>query len=125
MIEIKSNYVCKGEATMTSDNNTIATRYKAFAFFFTVFIMFSSTDVHAAAAGGGGALFGSLTSFLQALEALLTGTWARIVAIIAVVFLGFGWMTGRISWAIAGSIIGGIILVFGAAAIVDSINGSI
>ena len=71
------------------------------------------------------ALFDSGTNFLSALETLLTGTWARIIAIIAVVFLGFGWMSGRISWPVAGSIIGGIILVFGATAIVDGISGSI
>jgi len=71
------------------------------------------------------ALFDSGTNFLTALETLLTGTWARITAIIAVVFLGFGWMSGRVSWPVAGSIIGGIILVFGATAIVDGINGAI
>ena len=124
-ITIRSN-ACKGEATMTSGNSTIITRYMALAFLCTAFILFSSTDAWAqAAGGGGGALFGSLTNFLNALQTLLTGTWARIVAIIAVVILGFGWMTGRISWYIAGSVIGGIILVFGAAAIVDSISGSI
>lgn len=124
-INIRSNYVCKGEATMTSENGIIVTRYMALAFLCTVFIIFSSTDALAQTTGGGGALFGSLTNFLNALQTLLTGTWARIVAIIAVVILGFGWMTGRISWYIAGSVIGGIILVFGAAAIVDSISGSI
>lgn len=109
---------------MTS-NNTI-TQYMTLAILCSIFLIFSSSDALAqAASGGSGALFGSLTNFLTALETLLTGTWARIVAIIAVVFLGFGWMSGRISWAIAGSIIGGIILVFGAAAIVDSISGSI
>ncbi len=71
------------------------------------------------------ALFDSGTNFLQALETLLTGTWARITAIIAIVVLGFGWMTGRISWHVAGAVVGGIVLVFGAAAIVDGISGSI
>jgi len=71
------------------------------------------------------ALFDSGTNFLQALETLLTGTWARIITIIAIVFLGFAWMSGRISWPIAGSTIGGIILVFGSAAIVDGISGAI
>ena len=71
------------------------------------------------------ALFASGTNFLEALESLLTGTWARIAAIIAIVILGFGWMMGRISWHVAGAVVGGIILVFGAAAIVDGISGSI
>lgn len=119
------NSACKGEATMTSYKNINVVRIITFSFFCIVFITLSSPEAHAAASGGSGALFGSLTNFLNALQTLLTGTWARIVAIIAVVILGFGWMTGRISWYIAGSVIGGIILVFGAAAIVDSISGSI
>ncbi|MGH1379146.1 MAG: TrbC/VirB2 family protein [Alphaproteobacteria bacterium] len=112
---------------MTSYKNINMIRIITFSFFCIVFITLSSPEAHAAASGGGGggALFGSLTNFLNALQDLLTGTWARIIAIIAVVILGFGWMTGRISWYIAGSVIGGIILVFGAAAIVDSISGSI
>lgn len=71
------------------------------------------------------ALFDSGTNFLGALQDLLTNTWARIIAIIAVVFLGFAWMFGRISWQLAASVIGGIILIFGAPAIVDSIASSI
>lgn len=71
------------------------------------------------------ALFDSGTNFLTALENLLTSTWARIIAIIGVVFLGFAWMFGRISMQLALSVIGGVILVFGAPAIVDSISGSL
>ncbi len=71
------------------------------------------------------ALFDSGTNFLQALQDLLTNTWARIIAIIAVVCLGILWMTGRMPWYTAGSVITGIILVFGAPAIVDSVASSI
>lgn len=71
------------------------------------------------------ALFDSGTNFLNALQSLLTSTWARIIAIIAVVFLGFAWMFGRISWQILVAVVGGIILVFGAPAIVDSISRSL
>ena len=71
------------------------------------------------------ALFDSGTNFLEALQNLLTSTWARIIAIIAVVFLGFAWMFGRISMQLAVSVIGGLILVFGAPAIVDSVAGSL
>ncbi len=71
------------------------------------------------------ALFDSGTNFLTALQNLLTNTWARIIAIIAVIGLGILWMTGRLAWGIAASVIGGIILVFGAPAIVDSIAGSL
>ena len=47
------------------------------------------------------ALFDSGTNFLTALQDLMTSTWARIVAIIGVVFLGFAWMFGRISLQLA------------------------
>ena len=83
-------------------------------------IFFMSKEAHAATA-----LFDSGTNFLSALENLLTSTWARIIAIIAVVVLGFAWMFGRISMQLALSVIGGVILVFGAPAIVDSISGSL
>jgi type IV secretion system protein VirB2 len=71
------------------------------------------------------ALFDSGTNFLTALQNLLTNTWARIFAIISVVCLGVLWMMGRLAWSAAISVIGGIILVFGAPAIVDSIAGSL
>lgn len=79
----------------------------------------------AAFAQTSGVLFSSGTNFLSALQTLLTSTWARILAIIAVVFLGVAWMFGRITMQIAIAVIGGIILVFGAPAIVDSIAGSL
>ena len=71
------------------------------------------------------ALFDSGTNFLTALQDLMTSTWARIIAIIGVVFLGFAWMFGRISLQLAVSVTGGIILVMAAPAIVDSIAGSL
>lgn len=83
------------------------------------FTAFYASDAHAQA------LFDSGTNFLDALQNLLTSTWARIVAIIAIVFLGFAWMFGRISMQLAIAVVGGIILVFGAPAIVDSIAGSL
>jgi type IV secretory pathway VirB2 component (pilin) len=74
---------------------------------------------------GGGALFSSGTNFLTALMTLLTTTWARLIAIIAIVIVGVSFMFGRISMHIAAAVIGGIILVFGAPAIVDGISASL
>nr|MBI1231939.1 hypothetical protein [Cytophagales bacterium] len=71
------------------------------------------------------ALFDSGTNFLTALQDLLTTTWARIIGIIAVCGVGILWMLGRLQWAVAASVIGGLILIFGAPAIVDSVAGSI
>ena len=42
-----------------------------------------------------------------------------------VAVLGYLGLTGRLRWAIAGSIIAGIALIFGAASIVDAISGSV
>lgn len=72
-----------------------------------------------------GALFDSGTNFLNALLDLLTNVWARIIGIIAIVVTGFIAMTGNLSWRRAFFVIFGLILIFGAAAIVDSVAGSI
>ncbi|RVC62518.1 MAG: hypothetical protein EOQ48_21785 [Mesorhizobium sp.] len=55
---------------------------------------------------------------------VLQGSIARSFGIIAVCFLGFLAMTGRLVWMMALSIIIGIALVFGAAALVDSIRST-
>lgn len=81
-----------------------------------------SDDAFAQASG---ALFDSGTNFLTALANLLTSTWARIIGIIAVACVGFMAMTGRMPAQVAITVAIGIILVFGAPAIVDSIHGSI
>ncbi|TIT57797.1 MAG: VIRB2 type IV secretion, partial [Mesorhizobium sp.] len=49
---------------------------------------------------------------------------ARSFAIIAVCFLGFLAMTGRLAWMMAFSIIIGIALIFGAAQLVDSVRAT-
>ena len=71
------------------------------------------------------ALFDSGTNFLTALQDLLTNTWARILGIISVCCCGILWMLGRMQWAVAASVIGGLILIFGSSAIVDSVAGSL
>jgi len=74
---------------------------------------------------GGGALFSSGTNFLNALVTLLTSTWAQLIGVIAVFTMGILWMFGRITMHTAFSVIAGIILVFGAPAIVSSISASL
>jgi len=71
------------------------------------------------------ALFDSGTNFLTAFQTLLTTTWARLFGIIAVALCGLAFMTGRMSWQVAGSVAVGIILIFGAPAIVDSVSGTL
>ncbi len=64
----------------------------------------------------------NLTDFIVG---FLTGTFARSVAIIAVAVLGYLGLSGRLRWAIAGSVILGIALIFGAATIVDALQASV
>ena len=71
------------------------------------------------------ALFDSGTNFLEALQDLLTNTWVRIFGVIAVAALGIAWMIGRISFLWAASVTAGLVIAFGAAAIVDSVDSVI
>lgn len=76
-------------------------------------------------ASSGGALFSSGTNFLNALVTLLSSTWVRLIAIIYVIFVGWRVFRGRIDMELIVSAIVGLILTFGAPAIVDSIAGSL
>lgn len=60
-----------------------------------------------------------VTSTLDALHAFLQSTAIRTLAAITVIGLGITAMLGRLRWAWAASIIGGIVLIFGADAIVS------
>lgn len=71
------------------------------------------------------ALFDSGTNFLTALMDLLTNTWARLIGIIAVTVLGILFLRGRIEWQPAVAIVIGLIIIFGAPALVDSVQGSL
>ena len=103
---------------VTSKLNNVATTSALVALFaFTV--LYPDTS-HAQTA-----LFDSGTNFLTALQNLLTTTWARLIGIIAVALCGIAFMTGRMSWQVAGSVAIGIILIFGAPAIVDSVSGTL
>ena len=70
---------------------------------------------------GAGEAFGPLASVLQLIVNFITGPFGRLLAIIAVVGLGFMTFAGRLSWLTAGAVIFGIGLVFGATTIVDQI----
>lgn len=67
------------------------------------------------AAGGGEPWDGPLEAFLEA----VTGPTGRLIAAVAVAAVGIAAMAGKFSWAMAGRIIGGIVLIFGAVAIAD------
>lgn len=62
--------------------------------------------------------------FLDEVVDLLTNTWARLVAIIAVAVAGYMFMfTKQIEKEMFFKIAGGIFLIFGAATIVDELSG--
>lgn len=62
---------------------------------------------------------------LQELIDILTGSTARLGAILAIIVLGFMAMTGRMNWGLAGGIIVGIVLIFGSAWIADTFIGTV
>ncbi len=84
-------------------------------------LMLASEPALAQAAGG---LLTPVDNILSQLVQALQGTIARSLAIIAVCFFGYRALFGHMSWYLAGTIIGGIVLIFGAATIVDAVKGA-
>lgn len=56
---------------------------------------------------------------------ILTGAFARSGAILVIVISGYMAWVGRLSWGVAGRIIGGIVLIFGGATIADLLIGEV
>lgn len=69
--------------------------------------------------------FAPLQTVVQAVVDFITGPFGRLVAIIAVIGLGFLAFAGRLSWFTAGGVVLGIGLVFGAPAIVDQLMSTV
>lgn len=78
---------------------------------------------HAFAQSGGA--FGPVQTAVQMIVDFITGPFGRLMAIIAVIGLGFLAFAGRLSWFTAGAVVIGIGLVFGAPAIVDQLISSV
>ncbi|HEY2355943.1 MAG TPA: TrbC/VirB2 family protein [Phenylobacterium sp.] len=70
-----------------------------------------------------GGVGGNLTGFLQNIVDLMNSGVVRLVAILAVIACGAGWMFGHLDFRRAAIVVVGIIVVFGAATIVDVITG--
>lgn len=71
------------------------------------------------------ASFAQTSPFLTGAEALQTNiyAWLAPLAIIAIIVLGILAMAGRISWGVAGSVMVGVVIAFGAPQIVTWIRG--
>ncbi|WP_210327818.1 TrbC/VirB2 family protein [Mesorhizobium silamurunense] len=64
-------------------------------------------------------------STLTQLVSALTGPIATALATLAVIACGFFAWSGRLTWGIAGSVIFGIVLVFGSAQIVNFFQSAV
>jgi type IV secretion system protein VirB2 len=81
-------------------------------------------DASSPAFATGGTL-SPVQSTLQTLVQTLTGPISTSLAILAVIAAGFLAWAGRMTWGIAGSIIFGIVLVFGSTQIVQFFQSSV
>jgi len=82
----------------------------------------TAADAFAQASGG---TLQPVQSTLQQLVSTLTGPIATALATLAVIACGlFAW-SGRLTWGIAGSVIFGIVLVFGSAQIVQFFQSAV
>jgi type IV secretion system protein VirB2 len=86
---------------------------KIFAAAFVIFLVF--TEPSAAQD------FSGVSTFLQKIVEAITGPIGIAIAGLAIMAVGFSFMTGRMDWTFAVSIILGIAIVFGAATFVSSI----
>lgn len=82
-------------------------------------------DLALAQGGGGSSAFAPLQTAVQMIVDFITGPFGRLLAIIAVIGLGFLAFAGRLSWFTAGAVVIGMGLVFGAPAIVDELMAAV
>ncbi|PWC40948.1 TrbC/VirB2 family protein [Azospirillum sp. TSO35-2] len=80
----------------------------------------AAAPAFAQAAGGGG----DLTTFLQNVVNILTGTAGRLIAVIAICIVGIGALMGALSMRTAGGVLFGVMLIFSSAWIVNQIVGA-
>lgn len=76
-----------------------------------------ASPAHAQAVGG------DIGGFIQNIIDLLNSGVVRGLAVIAVIVTGIVWMFGHIDLRRAGTVVVGIIVIFGASTIVDLITG--
>jgi type IV secretion system protein VirB2 len=86
-------------------------------------VQIAGTDLAWAQDGGGA--FAPLLTAVQMIVDFITGPFGRLLAIIAVIGLGFLAFAGRLSWFTAGAVVIGMGLVFGSPAIVDQLIAAV
>ena len=90
------------------------------AFALAAVVMTAAADP-AFAQGAGGQ--GDITTFIQNLVNIVTGTAGKLIAVLAICIVGIGAMMGALSMRAAGGVILGVMLVFSSAWIVNQIIG--
>lgn len=68
--------------------------------------------------------FSGVTNFLNKIVEAITGPIGKAVAALAVIAVGFSFMTGRMDWTFAVAVVIGIAIVFGGATFVSNIAKS-
>lgn len=85
----------------------------------------AGADLAMAQSGGVSEAFGPVQKVFQAIVDFIDGPFGRLFATIAVMGLGFLAFAGRLSWFLAGGVILGIGLVFGAPSIVEELISTV
>jgi type IV secretory pathway VirB2 component (pilin) len=81
----------------------------------------TAADPAFAQAGGQG----DITTFLQNLVNIITGTAGKLIAVLGICVVGIGALMGALSMRTAGAVVLGVMLVFSSAWIVDQIVGGV
>lgn len=68
--------------------------------------------------------FSGVETFLEAIVDAITGPIGIAVSAIAVIAVGFSFMTGRMDWTFAVAVILGIAIVFGGASFVEGLTAT-
>ena len=87
----------------------------------TALLLLSATGAQAQSGGTLQPVQSTLTQLVQA----LTGPISTALATLAVIACGFFAWAGRLTWGVAGSVIFGIVLVFGSAQIVQFFQSAV
>lgn len=66
---------------------------------------------------------GNIGSFIQNIIDILNSSVIRGLAVLAVIITGIAWMFGQLDLRRAGTVVVGIIVIFGASTIVDLVTG--
>ena len=99
---------------------SLSKRHVALLALATVTIAAAADPAFAQTAGGGG----DITTFLQNIVNIITGTAGKLIAVIAICIVGIGALMGALSMRAAGGVILGVMLVFSSSWIVSQIVGS-